>query len=89
MSYNLNRNYYDLYKGDIKLFEWVIIGGGVHGCTIANYLIKSGKTKIDELLIIDPHKEPMEKWKKFTSRIGKEYLCSPSVHHIDVNAFSL
>ncbi|UII56137.1 FAD/NAD(P)-binding protein [Cytobacillus spongiae] len=71
------------------MFEWVIIGGGIHGCTIANYLIKSGKTTIDDLLIIDSHKEPMEKWKKLTSRIGMEYLRSPSVHHIDVNAFSL
>ncbi|MDX8363374.1 SidA/IucD/PvdA family monooxygenase [Cytobacillus sp. IB215316] len=71
------------------MYEWAIIGGGVHGCTIANYLIKSGKTKIDELLIIDPHKEPIEKWRKLTNRIGMEYLRSPSVHHIDVNAFSL
>jgi thioredoxin reductase len=71
------------------VFEWLIIGGGIHGCTIGNYLIKHGKTTIDELLIIDPHQEPMERWRMYTNRIGMEYLRSPSVHHIDVNPFSL
>lgn len=71
------------------MYEWIIIGGGIHGCTIGNYLIKNKKTTIEKLLIIDPHKEPMEKWRTYTRKIGMEYLRSPSVHHIDVPVFSL
>ncbi len=70
-------------------YEWAIIGGGVHGCTIANYLIKSGRTTTKDLVILDPHDEPMKRWKALTSRIDMKYLRSPFVHHIDVKAFSL
>ncbi|KUP08877.1 hypothetical protein Q73_04280 [Bacillus coahuilensis m2-6] len=71
------------------MFEWIIIGGGVHGCTIATYLIKSGKADSRNLLIIDPNEEPMAVWKRNTSRISMNYLRSPFVHHIDTNPFSL
>lgn len=71
------------------MYDWMIIGGGIHGCTIANYLIKNKKTILEELLIIDPHQEPMEKWRTYTRKIGMEYLRSPSVHHIDVPVYSL
>ncbi|MCV9885502.1 lysine N(6)-hydroxylase/L-ornithine N(5)-oxygenase family protein [Metabacillus halosaccharovorans] len=71
------------------MYEWIIIGGGIHGCTIGNYLIKNEKTTIENLIIIDPHHEPMEKWRTYTEKIGMEYLRSPSVHHIDVPVFSL
>ncbi|OMP68353.1 FAD-dependent oxidoreductase [Domibacillus epiphyticus] len=71
------------------MYEWVIIGGGIHGCTIANFLVKSGKSVIDDIRIIDPHSEPMARWKRNTNRIGMEYLRSPVVHHIDVHPLSL
>jgi len=71
------------------LFEWVIIGGGIHGCTIANFLLAKGKTTTDKLKIIDPHPEPLTMWKRKTELIGMEFLRSPSVHHIDTDPFSL
>ncbi|MDQ0257309.1 thioredoxin reductase [Evansella vedderi] len=71
------------------MFDWVIIGGGVHGCTVASYLIKSGKTTADKLRVIDPHHEPMFRWKRNTSLIGMEFLRSPSVHHLDMDPLSL
>ncbi|OLN22080.1 hypothetical protein BTO30_11340 [Domibacillus antri] len=71
------------------MYEWVIIGGGIHGCTVANFLVKSGKTVIDDIRLIDPHAEPMARWKRNTNRIGMEYLRSPVVHHIDIHPFSL
>ncbi|MBU9713645.1 FAD-dependent oxidoreductase [Evansella tamaricis] len=67
------------------MIDWVIIGGGVHGCTIATFLIKSGKTTTEKLKIIDPNPEPMYKWKKNTERIGMKFLRSPSVHHLDTD----
>ena len=71
------------------MYEWVIIGGGIHGCTIANFLLKSGKTIGSKLLIIDPNPEPMSKWKQNTEKIDMEFLRSPSVHHIDLDPLGL
>lgn len=71
------------------MFDWVIIGGGIHGCTVANFLLKNGKTTREKLLIIDPHPEPMYEWRRNTEKIGMEFLRSPSVHHIDVDPMSL
>lgn len=72
-----------------NLNDWVIIGGGIHGCTIANFLLTSGKTTTNKLRIIDPNSEPFHMWKRNTELIGMEFLRSPSVHHIDVDPFSL
>ncbi|MEK3990294.1 MULTISPECIES: FAD-dependent oxidoreductase [Robertmurraya] len=71
------------------MFDWLVIGGGIHGCTISTYLLKHGKVRNEKLCIIDPHSEPMARWKRNTERIGMTFLRSPSVHHIDVHPFSL
>lgn len=71
------------------MYDWIVIGGGIHGCTIASFLLKNGKVRSEKLRIIDPYDEPMHSWKKKTETIGMEYLRSPSVHHIDVDPFSL
>lgn len=69
------------------MYKWIIIGGGIHGCTAANFL--AGKTGPGRIKIIDPHEEPMSLWKKRTDYIGMEFLRSPSVHHTDREPFSL
>jgi thioredoxin reductase len=71
------------------MFDWLVIGGGIHGCTISTYLLKHGKVQNEKLCIIDPHSEPMARWKRNTNRISMQYLRSPFVHHIDVHPFSL
>ncbi|WP_096187435.1 FAD/NAD(P)-binding protein [Evansella halocellulosilytica] len=71
------------------MLDWIIIGGGIHGCTVTNFLLKSGKTTTDKIRIIDPHPEPMYKWRRNTAFIGMEFLRSPSVHHIDVDPLAL
>nr|WP_275582000.1 FAD/NAD(P)-binding protein [Bacillus ectoiniformans] len=67
----------------------MIIGGGVQGCTVASFLLKSGKTTVDQLSIIDPHEKPLSNWKRMTGLIEMPYLRSPFVHHIDAAPFSL
>lgn len=67
----------------------MIIGGGIQGCTLATFLIKKKKVTIDELIIIDPHDAPLQNWIQCTNKIAMPHLRSPSVHHIDVDAFSL
>ncbi|TDL31337.1 hypothetical protein E2R51_13265 [Jeotgalibacillus sp. S-D1] len=71
------------------MYEWIIIGGGIHGCTIAAHLLKTKKTSIDRVGIIDPNSSPLYEWKSRTNFIGMPYLRSPAVHHLDLNPFSL
>ena len=71
------------------MLEWIIIGGGIQGITMAAFLLKSGKTTVDQLAIVDRNEEPLARWKQCTEVISMPYLRSPSVHHLDVNPFSL
>lgn len=71
------------------MYEWIIVGGGIQGITMATFLLNREKTSIDKLAIIDPHSEPLENWKRCTNIISMPYLRSPSVHHLDVEPFSL
>lgn len=70
-------------------FDWLIIGGGVHGTYLSNALIRNRVTKRSDLCVLDPHSEPLHEWKKCTSNVGMKYLRSPRVHHMDLEPFSL
>lgn len=71
------------------MFKWIIVGGGIQGMTMASYLVKQNKATIEEVAIIDPHAKPLANWHRCTQTISMPYLRSPSVHHLDVNPFSL
>jgi lysine/ornithine N-monooxygenase len=71
------------------LYDWIVIGGGVHGCTVATFLLKKGKVTTEKLRIIDPHSEPMYQWRRNTELIGMEFLRSPGVHQMDTDPYSL
>ena len=32
------------------MFDWMIIGGGIQGVTLATFLLKTGKTTVDQLV---------------------------------------
>lgn len=72
-----------------KLYKWIIVGGGIQGCTLFNYLIKHGAISPKDILVIDPHDKPLELWQRCTEATGMEYLRSPSVHHLAPNPFDL
>ncbi|WP_166805817.1 FAD/NAD(P)-binding protein [Jeotgalibacillus sp. R-1-5s-1] len=71
------------------MLKWIILGGGIHGSTIASHLIKKKKVTPDQIRIIDPNAEPLAEWKKRTGFIDMPYLRSPGVHHLDTDPFSL
>ncbi|GEN46034.1 FAD/NAD(P)-binding protein [Alkalibacillus haloalkaliphilus] len=71
------------------MYKWIIIGGGIQGCTVATHLIRQGKVDTKDLLIIDSYGKPMSRWRELTSKIEMPFLRSPSVHQIDTNPFSL
>jgi thioredoxin reductase len=67
----------------------IIIGGGIQGCTLAVHLLKMEKIKRKDLMIIDKNAKPLQNWTRCTETISMPFLRSPSVHHLDVNPFSL
>ncbi|MFN7251465.1 MAG: FAD-dependent oxidoreductase [Anaerobacillus sp.] len=69
--------------------KWLIIGGGIQGCTMASYLRKSLYIQANDMVVIDPKPRPLENWRKFTEKLGMAYLRSPSIHHLDPSPFSL
>lgn len=71
------------------MFKWLIIGGGIQGCTLATYLLRNKKTTIENMAIIDPHDKPLATWLRCTNTLEMPYLRSPSIHHIDVDPFGL
>lgn len=71
------------------MLEWLIIGGGIQGCTMASYLIKNKKVHPMDMAIIDPHPMPLHMWLRCTSVIEMPYLRSPSIHHLDPEPFAL
>jgi hypothetical protein len=66
-----------------------IIGGGIHGTHLAYRLLHHTPLTHDDIRILDPHAELLRKWWRCTRNCGMHYLRSPSVHHIDINPFSL
>lgn len=71
------------------ILDWLIIGGGIHGTYISHALLKKRITTRPSMAIIDPNDELMGQWKRVTANVGMSHLRSPSVHHIDVEPFSL
>ncbi|WP_368503703.1 FAD/NAD(P)-binding protein [Alkalihalophilus sp. As8PL] len=69
--------------------EWLIIGGGIQGITLACYLKETLKVHAKQLTIIDPHKKPLSMWKHCTENVGMSYLRSPSIHHLEPQPFGL
>lgn len=71
------------------MYEWIIIGGGIQGSTIATFLLRNEKVPPGKLCIIDPHEKPLANWRRNTGLIDMKFLRSPFVHHLDTDPFSL
>jgi hypothetical protein len=41
------------------MLDWIIVGGGIHGTYLSNHLLKSGRTANENLMVIDPHDQPL------------------------------
>ena len=59
-----------------------IIGGGIHGVSIALRLLREVPTAAKHLAIVDRHIQPLTQWRDKTKRQGMTVLRSPAVHHI-------
>ena len=70
-------------------FEWLIIGGGIHGVHLAARLIAQGGVPPEQLAIVDPAERLLDRWRTCTQVTGMRHLRSPAVHHLDVHHASL
>ena len=71
------------------MLQMLIIGGGIHGVHLAHCLLHHTSLTHDDIRILDPHEELLHEWRRCTRNCGMRYLRSPSVHHIDIDPFSL
>ncbi len=69
--------------------DWLIIGGGIHGVHIAARLIGEAGVQPEQLRIVDPGNQLLERWRACTATTGMAHLRSPSVHHLDLDPWSL
>lgn len=66
-----------------------IIGGGIHGVSIALRLLREVPTAARHLAILDRHPKPLTQWHRKTERQGMTFLRSPAVHHITSDALGI
>lgn len=67
-------------------YQWLIIGGGLHGRFIASTIIDS--TPEARLAIIDPE-PPLARWHRRSATCGMQFLRSSISHHLGLRADSL
>ena len=69
--------------------DWLIIGGGIHGVHIAARLLGEADVSPDRLRIVDPGDRLLARWRTCAATTGMSHLRSPSVHHLDLEPWSL
>ena len=73
----------------LERLDWLIIGGGVHGTLLSRFLTGAAGVPRERLRVLDPHEDPLARWDHCTANTGMEFMRSPSVHHLDVESFSV
>lgn len=71
------------------MLDWLILGGGLQGTHLAIALLANPNVARSSLRILDTHAEPFHAWRKATRAVGMRYLRSASVHHVDLDPYSL
>ncbi|RJT07843.1 FAD/NAD(P)-binding protein [Halococcus sp. IIIV-5B] len=71
------------------MYDYVIIGGGIHGTYVANCLLSDAGYSHSDIRIVEPRAELLDSFASKARRCGMESLRSPFVHHIDTEPFSL
>lgn len=66
-----------------------IIGGGIHGVSIAIRLLRDMPAAAKHLAVVDRHPHPLTQWRSKTERQGMTFLRSPAVHHITPEALGI
>lgn len=67
----------------------VIIGGGIHGCSIALRLLRDMPYAAQHIAVVDRHSFPLTQWRNKTERQSMTFLRSPAVHHISTDPLGI
>jgi len=71
------------------VYEWLIVGGGPIGVHVAAALRMQAGLPRGSVGIVDPEPTLMASWNRRAAAVGMTHLRSPSVHHVDVDPWSL
>lgn len=66
-----------------------IIGGGIHGISIALRLLRDIPSAAQHIVILDRHASPLTAWRNKTEQQGMTFLRSPAVHHITPDSLGI
>lgn len=64
------------------MLDWLIVGGGVHGTYLSLALTTRGGVARDRLRVLDPARQPLDRWRRCCANTGMSRLRSPAVHHL-------
>jgi len=71
------------------ILDWLILGGGVHGTHLSHVLTTARGVPADRIRVLDRESAPLANFWRSIDATGMTYLRSPSVHHIDLEPYSL
>jgi hypothetical protein len=69
--------------------EYVVVGGGIHGTCLANYLRAEGGYATDELRVVEPRARLLDSFETKARNCGMRTLRSGFLQHVDTEPFSL
>ena len=72
-----------------QTYEYVIIGGGIHGTCLANYLLAEGEYSHQDICLVEPREQLLASFATKARQCGMRTLRSTFVHHIGTEPFSL
>ncbi|MDD9950440.1 MAG: FAD/NAD(P)-binding protein [Zetaproteobacteria bacterium] len=73
----------------VEVYDWLIVGGGIHGTHIAVRLLASSRTQPVAVRIVDPSVTLLRKWRERSASTKMKYLRSPGVHNLATDPFAL
>jgi cation diffusion facilitator CzcD-associated flavoprotein CzcO len=71
------------------MYEYVIVGGGVHGTHLAVRLLSETNVEREDVRILEPDGQLLGAFRRQCRQCGINELRSPYVHHIGIDPFSL
>ncbi|MEO2003484.1 MAG: FAD-dependent oxidoreductase [Candidatus Poribacteria bacterium] len=71
------------------MLDWLIIGGGIHGTHLSRVLTANTPAGAASVRVLDPHLEPLQRWRECTRNCGMEFLRSPLEDHLAEDPLSL
>ncbi len=69
--------------------DCAVIGGGLHGTTIARRMLEETLVEHSGLAILDPHNDLLRAFRERARNCGMETMRSTFVHHLGADPFSL